>query len=94
VDLAALGQIAASWTVPGAARRKAPKTKPLPEPLQEILRRLSPEAGDARYVSAAALLEDLDQVGTDVPANPEAWGRLLRYVREQASDDVVLRQSA
>ena len=89
-DLRALGRIADGCTA-ATARRKGAKARPLPAPLQEVLHRLGSEAG---YPTAAALLEDLDGVGADVPANPEAWDRLLRHVRDQAPDDQRVRQSA
>jgi chromosome segregation ATPase len=53
-----------------AAQRKGAKGKPLPESLQDVL----------------AVTEALEQVAADVPANPAAWERLLRQVREQAAD--------
>jgi chromosome segregation ATPase len=92
-DLAALGRIAAAWAAP-EARRKGAKIKPLPAELRAVLDRLTAEAADARYPSAAALLEDLDRAGADVSANAEAWERLVRYVREHTAEDVVLRRSA
>jgi hypothetical protein len=92
-DLAMLGQIASAWATPGPQRKTA-KIKPLPESLRAILNRLTAETMESRYASAAALLEDLEQAGVNVPANPEAWERLLRYVREHAAADAVLRQSA
>jgi chromosome segregation ATPase len=91
-DLAMLGRIAAGWA--DAARRKGARAKPLPESLQTILARLDPNAGDQRLTSALSLLEALDQAGADVPANGEAWDRLLRHVREHAPADAVLRRSA
>jgi len=90
-DLADFGRIAANWAAL-ATRRKV--TKPFPEPLQAILNRLHTEEVNARYVSSADLLEDLDQAGANVPPNAEAWDRLLRHVREHAADEVRLRQSA
>ena len=90
-DLLALGRIAEGWMAAATARRKGGKTKPLPEPLQEVLDRLATEGG---YPDAAALLEDLDEVGADVPANPEAWDRFLHHVRDQVADDPRLRVSA
>src|SRR5262249_46744225 len=92
-DLLALGRIAAAWTGP-AARRKGAKSKGMPESLQEILKRLTAGAAGERYISAAALLADLDHASGDVPANPEAWERLVRHAREHATLDVVLRKSA
>jgi hypothetical protein len=89
-DLAALGHVVAGWlqpdtdAAPGAARRKAARSKPLPEGLQRVLRRLQADSPDERYPSAAALLEELDQAGADAPPNAAAWERLLRYVRDQA----------
>jgi chromosome segregation ATPase len=85
-DLAALGHIAAGWAN-GSGR-----SKPLPEPLQEVLRRLSALAPDG-YASARELLDDLDRAGAGVPANAAAWERFVRQVREESAD-APLRQSA
>jgi len=91
-DLAALGRIAAGW-VELAEGRKGPKPKPLPEALQAVVRRLTGETAEARYPSAAALLEELEKAGADVPANGAAWDRLLRHVRDEAVE-TALRLSA
>lgn len=91
-DLAALGRIASGWAA--VAARKGGKAKSLPESLQTILHRLSPEAGSEQYASAADLLDALDQAGADVPANAEAWDRLLRHVRDHAPAESALRRSA
>jgi hypothetical protein len=82
-DLLALGQVAAGWA-DLADGRKGSKIKPLPESLQAVLRRLTAEAVEERYPSAAALLEELEKAGADVPANGTAWERLLHHVREEA----------
>lgn len=91
-DLRALGKIAAGWCTP-AGVRKGPKTKPLPEPLISILYRLAAD-GDAGYREVAELLTDLHQAAASIPANSEAWDRLLKYVRENGAAEAVLRQSA
>lgn len=88
-DLAALGEIAAVWAASTDRRRK-----PLPASLQTILARLTAANPEEHYSQAQALLEDLDQAGGEVPANPEAWERLLRHVREHAVGGSSLRQSA
>ncbi len=90
-DLAALGRCAATWTTP-SAERKGPKPKPLPASLQAVLGRLCGE-GAGPYASAAALLDDLDAAGADIPPNAAAWERFVRQVREQ-SGDTPLRRSA
>jgi hypothetical protein len=90
-DLAALGKVVSGWCSPSGVRRGA-KAKPLPDALVSILYRLSGDKDG--YTSADALLEDLDRAGADVPANAEAWDRLLKYVREHATADVGLRRSA
>lgn len=90
-DLAALGRIAAGWSVAGRARGS--RARPLPEALQTILYRLQ-SSGPDRLTDAAALLEALDKASGDVPANPEAWDRLLRHVRDQVAVDSQLRLSA
>jgi hypothetical protein len=88
-DLLALGQVASVWCAAG--QMKAGKRKGLPDVLQAILDRLT---GEVRYGSAAELLEELDRIHGEVPANPEAWDRLLRQVREEASPLAAFRQTA
>ncbi|HMC89998.1 MAG TPA: hypothetical protein VKI17_10645, partial [Gemmataceae bacterium] len=90
-DLDNFGRLAGTWANLAARRKGA---KPLPEPLQTILNRLTADGGSPRYASLAALLEDLDNAGPSLPPNAEAWDRLLRYVREHAAEDAGLRQSA
>jgi hypothetical protein len=90
-DLLALGQVAAGWC---AAGRRKGKGKALPDALQAILDRLTAEAPEARYASASDLLEELDRARDAVPANPEAWDRLLRQVRDEASPLATYRQTA
>jgi hypothetical protein len=89
-DLRALGRVAAGWAAL-AGPRKDGKPRPLPRPLQAVLGRLQAEAD--RYPDCAALLEDLDRAGADVPANATAWERFVRQVRGQSAD-TDLRQSA
>jgi chromosome segregation ATPase len=90
-DLAALGRIAADWAA--NTPRKGSKPKPLPGELAAVLRRLQAEDAGSRYPSAAALLEDLERAGADVPANATAWDRFVREVKAQASA-LTLRRSA
>ncbi len=90
-DLAALGRMAAAWS---AASRKGGKARPLPDALQAVLQRLTADAPETAYPSAAALLEDLDRAGAAAPANAEAWARFLRHVREQTANHDGLRWSA
>jgi hypothetical protein len=85
-DLRSLGHIAAGWAA------AAGKGKPLPEPLQAVLRRFQAEPPEG-YASAQELLDDLDRAGSQVPANAAAWERFVRQVREESAD-TVLRQSA
>jgi len=92
-DLDALGQIVNGWFIP-AVRRPPSRGKALPESLRTVLDRLCGDNNQVRYPSATALLEDLDRAGADVPANAEAWDRLLRHVRENALPEATLRQSA
>ena len=91
-DLTALGRIAADWSE-STPNRKGAKSKPLPDSLQEILRRLESDKPGERFDSAAALSEALEQAGGSVPANAAAWERFLKQVREQ-SEDVALRRTA
>jgi chromosome segregation ATPase len=84
-DVRALGHIAAGWATAAAGG----KVKPLPEALQEVVRRCA----TAGYASTQELLDDLDRASTAVPANAAAWERFIRQVREESSA-AVLRQSA
>jgi hypothetical protein len=88
-ELLALGAIAARWAGPARGR----KAKPLPEPLASLLRRLQPGAENP-FASAGDLLRELDAVGPQITANPEAWSRFLLYIREHATQGTVLKQSA
>lgn len=91
-DLAALGHIAAGWAAV-APTGKGSKTKGLPAPLQSILSRFHHDDELQRYVSAAALLEDLARVAAETPANSAAWERFVRQVREESAASA-MRQSA
>ena len=57
----------------------------MPDGLQAVLSRLTGEQATA-YANAAELLEDLDRVSAEAPANATAWERFVREVREQAVD--------
>ena len=89
-DLAALGAIAAGWSTVGV--RKGAKTKPLPPSLRAVIDRL--QSTTEPYPSAAVLLEELDKISGDIPANAEAWDRLLKFIHEHAMPELALRQSA
>jgi hypothetical protein len=89
-DLVALGKIAEGWA---ALATTGKKTKPFPDSLQTILQHLTTANEDDRFPSAAALLDELDRVSSEVPANGAAWDRFLKFVREQAGD-TALRASA
>jgi hypothetical protein len=91
-DLAALGQIVSGWAAQGQSAGK--KARRLPEALQSILTRLTAAEAGQRYPHPQALLEELERVGSEVPANAEAWDRLLRHVRDRLTTDSALRQSA
>jgi hypothetical protein len=92
-DLLALGRLAAEWCAAGN-RAKGSRTKPLPQALQAVLNRLLSEDPATRYAGAAGLLEELEKTAGAVPANPEAWDRLVRHVKENATPLATLRQSA
>ncbi|MCI0637531.1 MAG: hypothetical protein L0Y70_00545, partial [Gemmataceae bacterium] len=91
-DLRALGRIVSNWCTPNGVRKGA-KAKPLPDSLVTILYRLTADT-EPGYSSAAELLEDLDRAGAGIPANSEAWERLLRYVRDHGAPEMTLRLSA
>ncbi len=84
-DLRALGRVAAGWAVSASAAPRKGKNKAMPEALDGVLARLTGQA-EPPYASAAELLEDLDRVSGEAPANATAWERFVREVREQAAD--------
>jgi hypothetical protein len=90
-DLLALGHCARGWATP-AGDGKGARAKPLPESLQALLKRLCGEEGEP-FATAQALLNELDEAGSSVPANAAAWERLVKHVREEAADNP-LRRSA
>ena len=90
-DLRALGRIATQWSISGV--RRGSRTKPLPDELLQVLQRLTGESQPA-YADSGELLEDLERTQTRVPANGEAWDRLLKHIQEHAMPELVLRQSA
>jgi serine/threonine protein kinase len=91
-DVRTLGKIVSGWCTPTGVRKGA-KTKPLPDALVSILYRMASE-GDAGYRDVKELLADLENAAASIPSNTEAWERLVKYVREHGSADVMLRQSA
>jgi uncharacterized phage infection (PIP) family protein YhgE len=90
-DLQALAEIAATWCALG--QNKASRGKPLPGVLQAVLDRLG-ASGENRLATASALLDELEKSAAQVPVNSEAWDRLLRHVKENATSLAMLRQSA
>lgn len=89
-DLLALSRCALSWVTP-FSERKPTKTKPLPESLQGILKRLCGEEGQEPYASVSALIEELEAAGKTIPANAAAWERFARHIRDQAADTPLRR---
>lgn len=89
-DMAVFGRIVSRWAEHGEGRRG----KAFPAGLKQILERLSNASPADGYPETGTLLQALDAVSAEVPANPEAWDRLLRHVREHAIGGPVLRQSA
>ena len=84
-DLRALGRVAAGWAGAATAAPRKGKNKAMPGALEGVLARLTGQAAPP-YASAAELLEDLDRVSGEAPANATAWERFVREVREQAAD--------
>jgi trichohyalin len=92
-DLVAFGSIIAGWSQIPPRRKNAKGPKPPPAPLQRVLARLAPDAGD-RYATAAELLDDLRRAESRLPDPAEAWDRLLKYAGENATEVVASRKSA
>jgi hypothetical protein len=65
----------------------------LPDALVSVLYRLAAD-GDAGYRDVRELLDDLQNAASAIPANAEAWDRLLKYVREHGAAEALLRKSA
>ncbi|HVS36917.1 MAG TPA: hypothetical protein VMS17_15260 [Gemmataceae bacterium] len=84
-DLAALGQVAAGWAASAPPAPRKGKNKGMPAALEGVLARLTGQE-EPPYASAAELLEDLDRVSGEAPANATAWVRFVRVVRELAAD--------
>jgi hypothetical protein len=91
-DVAALGKLATTWITPPTTVKKA-RGKPLAAGLQDVLDRLSGTTTASTFTSAAEVLEALDHVEAELPANAAAWDRFVREVTEQATD-AALRLSA
>lgn len=88
-DLAALGRLTEAWVGANWAKKLA-KAKTL----LALLQRLHHENPNKRYANSTDLLADLDRIAADVPANPEAWDRLLKHVRENGTAELPLRRTA
>lgn len=97
-DLRALGVVAAHWAR-AANRRKGTKAKSFPNELQDVLRGLGTpleptDVPTAMYLSAAVLLEDLDRAAATIPADTQAWDKLMSFVNENSADSGQLRRTA
>jgi chromosome segregation ATPase len=94
-DLLALGRIALAWMQSGPKRKGK---KAFPESLVAILTGLGAETPEgvpiALYPSVTALLEELDRVSAEVPADSGAWEKLLQFATDNATEAPLLRQSA
>jgi hypothetical protein len=86
-DVAMLGRLVAAWTETPSGRK--PRTKPLPAGLQEMLNRLTATDPSPQFAGPADVLEALDRVSAEVPANAAAWERFVRQASEQATDAAV-----
>jgi hypothetical protein len=94
-DLRAFGQVAFGWSQLAGRRKGAAKSKPFPEALLAIIRRLEadPEppmadtvATGKPYESAAELVADLNRVARETPFSDDAWDKLLKHIAENAPD--------
>jgi hypothetical protein len=89
-DMDSLGQLAASWQALAGENKKV---RPFPPVLQRIVKKLTADRPEDRFPDATALLDELDRVSTEVPANAAAWERFIRFTRDQL-DDTGARESA
>src|SRR5262249_21688892 len=96
-DLRALGQAALGWSQI-QARPKRGRSKPFAPELLGVLLKLGADTGAVAeaelYPNAAALLEELDQLGAEIDPGGDAWEKLLAHVGENKSDGPLLRRSA
>ena len=89
-DLTALAQIAASWAAIVPKRKGAKPPRPLPDSVRAVLDRWL----NGRYDSAAAVLDELDRAGAEVPSGAETWERLVKFAGENSSEGIAWRKSA
>ncbi|GIW82660.1 MAG: hypothetical protein KatS3mg105_4467 [Gemmatales bacterium] len=87
-ELRALGILAREWL--NSASRSRPRTK-APSALVELIEKLADEENGIS--SASDLLDALDNISALVPANADAWERLLEFICDH-SDKTQLRQTA
>jgi hypothetical protein len=92
-DLQALSALVRGWAEP-MAQRKGGKGRAVPESVVRFLRRLGSKDSKNTFESAAAMSEELEGLGEDVPPNAVAWKRLLQHVRDHGAEEPRLRQSA
>ncbi|MGL6097860.1 MAG: hypothetical protein ACRC7O_18920, partial [Fimbriiglobus sp.] len=95
-DLRALGQIAHGWTLLGqAVPKKRGRTRPFPEALASVVRRLEADpdtpmsdtaAADEPYRSATELVADLERLAVIFPCPAADWQAIERYAAENAAD--------
>jgi len=103
-DLRAFGQVLFAWSQLATKQKKPGKTKPFPDSLLAIVRRLEADAeppmadtvaAERPYESAAELVSDLNGIARDTPFSDDAWDKLLKFVAENAPDSPVgLKRSA
>jgi hypothetical protein len=85
-DLVALGRIATAWLPAGKSHRRG-KSRAASDRLRSIIQQLAADDSSSHYADASALLENLELVSEDLPANAEAWEQLLRHVRASIGDE-------
>lgn len=109
-DMAALGRLAVEWSLlTPPVKRGKPRLLP-ETLLRMIRRMGAPAVvgfnaqgqpeyeppypEHERYPSIGAMLDDLDQAGAELPANSEAWERLIKFAGEHATGPLPQRRTA
>ncbi len=87
-DLHALGHLVTLWYT-----RRGSRTRPLPETLLGVLNRLA-ATDETGYRDGSDLLQELEQVGSSIPANAGAWDQLVKHVRAHGTSEAIQRRVA